>query len=244
MAPRGFDAAKLTAHRIEQARAGWSLLRGCPNTAAIDRLGFLDALSLADAVSLARQLSDEVPGPLAAAYVHHHQEDRPKSIGRIPVKILAGVQQDAAVGGIAGWAKMMGMTEGQMLPPAPHASTFDDLVPVRPPRLRKLVTSMCAGLLGASETKVSSEMSRYAGSLGPARVTVLVTYPASGGRFSGRQMDYRLQVQKPEFEGPTQPLAYEDCLRLPSNWDFITEQNAERSVQHLAELIRTCVDLT
>lgn len=257
-----FDARKLLAHRIEQAEARWPLLRGCPSAAVIDRLTFLDSLTPDDALLLAHQMSElearqqahppeteeerragVAQFPLLESYLEHYLANRPKVIGRIPVKILAGVQKDTAVGGIEGWAKMTGLTEAQLVLPAPHASSIEDLVPVKPARLRKLVAALCAGLLGAKEEKLGSDFSRFTGAIGVTKVSVTATFAQSGGRPAARQLDYTVLAQRPDMERPSRQTSYESYLRLPGTWDFLTEQNAEPSIRHLGTVIQACVDL-
>ena len=45
---QGFDRTKTRAHRQEEARLGFPLLRQCPSTGAIGLVAFLDLLSASD----------------------------------------------------------------------------------------------------------------------------------------------------------------------------------------------------
>ena len=57
---RSFDIDKTRAQRLAEARAGFPLLRGCPNTAAISLCGLLDRIGQDQWSDFAGQMSDFV----------------------------------------------------------------------------------------------------------------------------------------------------------------------------------------
>jgi hypothetical protein len=251
-------------HREDEARRGWPLLRACPNTFAIVRLAFLDRLSPDDRLEFARQLSDlealeaQVPQralesndeyrerlerfPIAKAYLEDAEAGgRHSGIGKIPVKIIAGVRKDAAIGGIQGWAERNCMPSAHLIPPRPLAETLDDLVPVKPARLRKLVAGRVKEDFSADETRLSAEHVRYVGDVPGAKLALDITYARSGGR-AAHQLEYHMWVKVGEG-ARIGPLGYESVWRTPSRWDYITESNAEACVDHLCGLIRCCIAL-
>lgn len=53
-----FDLGKTRAHRLKEAEAGFSLLRGRPSTDAIARIAFLDGLGGRERIAFPNQLSN------------------------------------------------------------------------------------------------------------------------------------------------------------------------------------------
>ena len=122
-----FDPGKRRAHRRAEAEAGFPLLRGCPNTAAIALVNYLDTLSPADQVAYGEQLSslEEAQAanppktnnefldlvrarPLLARHMGPSlnlvpPEAKAIDIRVVPVKLLSAVLKDN--GGLEGWAK-------------------------------------------------------------------------------------------------------------------------------------------
>lgn len=258
---RGFDPDRAAAHRVAQAHAGWPLLRGCASTFAIRRLGYLDTLPPAAQVEVAVQMgafeADELASPPAtnaeraermAAYpaLKAYTNDLMggnayRGIGRLPVKVVAGLREDAASGGIAGWARTAGLEPALLVPPAGLAGSLDELVPVRPQRLRTLMARTLEAALGATTAKLDATTTRHVARVDGCDVVVDVVF-AAGGRPGTHQFDYWLRCRTPSG-ATTRPLRYEGVLQIAGRWDYVTEANAERSVQHLATVVRACVAL-
>lgn len=68
---------------------------------------------------------------------------------------------DDSVGGLNGWARMIGAPDMAFIPAKDHAATLEELVPVAPRRLRKLIDDALVGGFGLSAHKVSSELCSY-----------------------------------------------------------------------------------
>ena len=256
-----FCPHKLAEHRLEQARTRWPLLRGCPNTNAIRLVGYLDMLSLETQLMLVRQFSeleaieDESPSetinaqkkrlsqfPQLEAYFNDIAEGgKYRGIGKIPVKTIAGVRKDEKVGGIEGWADTVGMTAADLMPPEPHAVRLDDLVPVAPRKLRKRVARLMAEKFGAEEEKQDSETSIFKSRIGETEFFIMINYVRRGG-YKTHQFDYYLRFRS-DGASATDLFAYENILRVPGSWDYITEDNVDQSVKHLGELIVACAGL-
>lgn len=250
-----FDPAKLRAHRLKEAEAGFPLLRGAPNTDAIARLVFLDALSDSDKIAFATQLADldaaqaadanapfetllRAP-PLVEAYYAARRAPA-QGLAFMPVKLYAGVCKDTGVGGFAGFAKMVAMPPEAQTPAIAHAASLSELAPVAPKRLRKLIDEAMTSRFGATAARVSSDHTRYNAAPPGGVLTVDVMFPRGMGpswqvehRFSAKMANGRSVWMK----------SYEGVWRLTPRWDYLTEANAERSIAHFVRLIEACVDL-
>lgn len=255
-----FDIAKARAHRLAEAGSGFPLLRGCPNTAAIGRLAFLDGLSAADRIAFAGQISDladaqtanmamplEERGalmrrlPLVEAFLGAAGTRSPShGVAFLPVKLYAGVCKDTGVGGFEGWAKMVAMPEAAQAPAAAHAASRDELVPVAPRRLRKLIDDAMSARFGAKAERVSSDHTRYAAPLPGGQFTIDIRFASGMG--PAYQFDYHFGARMTNGRSVWME-SYESVWLSLSRWDYVTEVNAERSVAHLVRVVEACVEL-
>ena len=75
-----------------------------------------------------------------------------------------------------------------------------------------------------------------------SRIIVDVTFARSGG-LSIHQFEYMLKAEL--LDGARgMLLSYETVWLIPSRWDYVTETNAARSIDHFGSLIEACVKLT
>ena len=203
-----------------RAKPGWPLLRACPNTNAFRRLGFLDTLSPDEQGALAGQLAEFEAGesaappatmeerikriaafPLVKVYLEDIENAGAcRGIGKVPVKVIAGVREDKTIGGIEGWAAQMGFRPDELVPPRPHAEGLADLVPASPRNLRRLIRTMMTRKFDARETKPSSEITTYTGVVSGIAFGVDVIFARSGGH-SAHQFDYHLRFRTGEQAG-------------------------------------------
>lgn len=253
------------AHRREQAEHGFPLLRGCPNTFAISLVAYLDHLEEPQRRTFADQLSDFIdadepaPGmtveqksvllrelPLVEAFfggrLTGQLKHRRPDVRFIPVKVLAGVFRDQQVGGFEGWATMVGLDDAARAPAEAHAASLDEIVPVAPRRLRRLIKGAMADRFSATEQRLSSEHIRYDAQRPGGRVLVDILFARSRGG-SIHQLDYFFAAAMDDGRRITsQP--YEALWGCPGRWDYITEANAERSIAHFVRLTETWAGLT
>lgn len=250
-----FDFSKARTHRLKEAEAGFPLLRGCPNTDAIAKLVFLDSLGAADRIAFADQLSDLIEAqtadlnvpldthlsrlPLVAAYLAARRAPA-QGLAFMPVKTYAGVCKDTGVGGFDGFAKMVGMPEEAKAPAAAHAASRDELIPVAPRRLRKLIDDAMTTRFGAQATPVSSDHTRYRAPLPGGAFTLDAMFPRGMGPMY--QFEYRFSA-KMENGRSVWNKTYEGVWRTMSRWDYVTETNADRSIAHFVRLVETCLEL-
>src|SRR5262247_1603413 len=90
--------------------------------------------------------------------------------------------------------------------------------------------------LGAKEEKMPGGTMKYDGALDGASVKVRVDYAARNA-----QMIYSVSI--PERKVTLIGSGYEHFFGIDGGWDYITEENAERSVGLLPELLRRVVAL-
>lgn len=261
---QGFDPMKVRAHRRAQAEAGFPLLRGCAGTQAIALVNYLDGASDAERVVFTDQFSefdhaessDGALTPAALAELlgrypllaQHYGAflggstpvARAPDVRRLPVKVLAGVMKDAQVGGLDGWMKLVGLSDdpAARAPPAAHAPSLEEIVPVAPQRLRKLIGDAMRQSFAAQDRRITSDHTQYAASIPGGNIKVDVLFARGSG--ATEQFNYHLGAdvagRPPVWMG-----SYEGLWRLPSRWNYVTEANADRSIAHLVRLIEACV---
>lgn len=262
----GFARPALRAHRRRQAELGYPLVRACPTTEAVkfslylDGLGEGDRLAYADQLSdLEDQLADQPPAsnadihavirslPLVCGFLAPRMgmvdpEPRPIDLRVTPVKVLARVLAESPSGGLDGLAatlRLSGAAEARA--PAPViAASLEEVVPVEPRRLRKLLDAAMDRAFAARPERVGKDSVRYTFPRPEGAVRVDVDFAAPGRLL--HQFDYYVSAQ---FEGRPKVwmTPYESVWRLASRWDGVTRANAERSAAHLAQLVAACIDL-
>ena len=260
----GFALPDLRDHRRRAALQGFPLLRGCPTTEAIKLVLYIDGLGEADRLAFADDLSSleerlVAQPPASNAEIHDVIRGFPLVAGFLgprmamvapprrgldlrvtPVKLLSTMLKDAAAGAPGGLADLSDDPAARG-PAAVVAATLDEVVPVEPRRLRRILDDTMGRAFGATGTRVDKETVRYDAALPAGSVRVDVTFAAPGRLL--HQFDYRYSAT---FQGRPKiwMSAYESVWRLASRWDCVTQLNAERSVAHLASLVAACIDLT
>jgi hypothetical protein len=244
------DQARLIReHRRQEAEDGFPLLDGCPSTFVLRRLLALEALTGAERVAWADQLSDlaeaqdEAPLSLAA---------REDLVARLPlvariekagqtgpdlrtqsVKSLARLA--AEPGGIAGFVQLHNLPPAAAMPPAPHIPGFEAAVPAPPAQLRKAMLAAVQAKFGGERRKISSEMEQLVAPVPRGRMVVNLGFSGKGAGALTRQMDYSPCA---DLDGARLvPTSYEGLWLLPAQWDLISVGNLEAAAAHLACVI-------
>ncbi len=259
------DPTKSREHRRQQAERRFPLLRGSPNTAAIALVGFLDRLSDSEQLSFADQISDLAdsqqanPGitaekrlalvqslPLVARHFGRYfglSAPVPSiDVRLVPVKVLAGVLKDDVTGGFDGWAKLVKLSEEPeaRAPPVAHASSLQEIVPIDPGRLRKLIGDAMKNRFGADNKRLNPEHSQFTAKTPESTIKIDVIFARGGG--SRHQFSYQVSATIGE-RPPIAMASYEGVWLTSPQWDYVTETNADRSVAHLIRQIETCLEL-
>lgn len=229
----------------EEQRAGFARLKRVPDTRVI---GFLDdfaALSPSDQSVLAAMLADwssyklsgdPIPPSVAEQFTRatcfRHLAEGLRYTG---VNLLAGLAKDERNGGLAGWLQKTGITGLAAQPSENLVREIGDLVPVKIPTLRRLVKSAFAQLFAPTARDIDSETWFYEGVLGQSSLKVVIRY---SGRMGRPQLAYQVQVQCKERALMAPDLCFESVLGVGfGRWDYLTPDNAERSVDLLGELV-------
>jgi hypothetical protein len=262
-----FDQQKVRAHLRQQAGAGLPLLRGCPSTASIASIDWIDRLSSGDRLDFAEQLSEVSLAqasnltmtneahdalfarfPLAGDFILAKRfgssgtERRTVDVRRIPVKLLSSILKDERSGGFAGFANtvlLSDMPEARA-PASAHAASFAEIVPVAPRRLRRLIGDILKQRFDATSERINAEHTRFSAQVPGGAVLIDVLFARGGGashqfvyNFGAKMLDGRNVWMK----------SYEGIWKTASRWDYVTESNAERCVEHFADLIERCIEL-
>jgi hypothetical protein len=246
-----FNPVVLHAHRRAQSAERWPLLRSCPSTFAVRLVRYLDSLSdlQIDALLDQWEAHDALPRvehksmtdaetalkqfPAIEAYNAAITEPG-RSIMTVPIKTAAGSLADIG-GNLDDWAKMFQIEpEGIRLDP-PLVQNLEDLVPVVPATLRKVLAEAARLGFAAEAQKISSEETWYVGRIENWDVAIDVRFASNKGLSGGKQIDYNLWV-KPLGGKRLFVQGYETIWKLPTQWNYLTVENAERSVKHLVQL--------
>ncbi len=252
-------SALLRTEFSREAATGFSKLRRIPSTQVIRFMDYFTGLAPAEMEALLEALAHfnsaaffpELAGTDIAERQQHPvfgtfmQAMAFQGFGGgyryTPVKLLAGIAKDATVGGIEGWIKQMGFTGLALEPREDLLPNLDCLNPIPPAKLRKLIDSALTNLFDAQKTKIGSELLRYAGVLGTTRIKVDLIF-APRGLVRPRQLQYLMRIL-PVGDFTWSYATYEGLWSLPANWDYLTEENAPRSIELLAELVTYLTDL-
>jgi hypothetical protein len=247
--------AALRAHRHEEAERGFPLLWGCPSTFVLRRLTRLDALSEAERLGYADELSELAE---AQASTPLSQADREALLLRLPlvariegalptrpdlrfqtVKTLARLA--AEPGGIEGFIRLHDLPLEAARPPAPHVGSFEAAIPVPPGQLRKAVLTALEARFGGKAQKISAEQEQLVAPLPRGRMVLNLGFAGKGAGAMSRQLDYSLWA---DLDGRRMtPTSYEAIWLLPAQWDLLTPTNLAAAVQHLLRVIEARLTL-
>jgi hypothetical protein len=247
------DQDLVWAHRRDEAAEGWPLLRSCPNTSAVHLVRYLDSLSKAEIGALLDQWEthdalpkvdyptiDEAKAALQrfpAIVAYSTAVTQPgRSIMTVPIKTVAACLADIG-GTLEDWARMFHLEpEGILLRP-PLVQDLADLVPAPPRVLRKVLEGAAKLGFDARAERVDAEQSWYISKINGWDVALDVHFVSNKGWKKSHQFDYGLWVKSPAGNR-VRLNGYESLWKIPSTWNFITVENADRSAAHLMRLVR------
>lgn len=151
------------------------------------------------------------------------------------VTLLAGLAKTRQYGSLAGWLTAQGVTGLAAQPPEPLATCLADLNPISIPTLRRLVQKAFAARFAAESKDIGSESWRYRGQFHETALSVEIRY---SGRMGRPQLQYRVQVDNPNVRCRLVGVTFEQVLGVGFGWwDYLTVENAERSVTLLCDLV-------
>ncbi len=109
------------------------------------------------------------------------------------------------------------------------------MIPAKIPTLRRMVASAFARQFGAIAKDIGSEMWTYEGQVEGTPLKVLIRY---SGRMMRPQLAYEVQILHTKWPWTAKFLCYESLWGAGFGyWNYLTQENAERSVNLLCELV-------
>lgn len=229
----------------QEQRTGFARLKQVPDTRVIRFLDVFATLSPASQSDLAAVLAlwssyKFLEEPIPPAIVEQFTRDTTfgglaEGLRYTGVNLLAGLAKDESHGGLAGWLQRTGITGLAARPPENLVGDTGDLVPVKIPTLRRLVRTEFAQRFALNARDIGSETWFYEGRLGEFSLKVVIRYSGKMGR---PQLDYQVQVKWKDRALSAPNLCFESVLGVGfGRWDYVTQDNAERSVKLLGELV-------
>ena len=150
----------------------------------------------------------------------------------VDVKSLCMVARTRELGGLDGWIESRGFSGLALQPREDLLPDLRYLQPPKPAALRKLVDAAFQKLFAAQRSGTGGGNWRYTGSLAEDRLTVWLDL---GSQVS--QLRYGVTVENPAHTIRVVRVAYESLWLHHLGWDYLTEENAARSVDLLAEQV-------
>jgi hypothetical protein len=239
----------LRAEFVAEQNADFARLRRIPDTHVIRFVDVFTALpptEQADVTDLLAHwssytfLGQQIPPPLVERFERFSQLTRRKGFAEglryTGVNLLAGLARShTARGGLSGWLQSQGVTGLAARPPELLASGIEDLTPVKIPTLRRMVQRAFRMRFATDTQDLGSEMWRYSGKFEETAIVVEIRY---SGRMGRPQLDYSVTVQPPNVGWTLHRITFESIFGVGSGWwDYLTAENAERSVALLCDLI-------
>jgi hypothetical protein len=253
-------AALIRAMQQEEAAAGFPTLRQIPSTGIVKLLDYFDALSI-DECAAQMEAQARVaalmffPAPLiAAAYeqlrttdpalLHRAQamQAPPFSYGLRYLDLRmhrAAMNDPESVQQLARTRATLDFVPRDDLPEALVGQTeIRDIVTAKAPLLRKLLNPMLRDRLGARPSKRPGGELIYGGTVGSVPLRVAIIFSNMYG-----QMHYAVSWSMRERNLVVFRLSYENLFGANTGWDYLTEDNAPRSIDLLDRLLQSLARL-
>lgn len=228
----------------EQA-SGFLRLKRVPDTKVIRFLDHFDSLESPQQSSLVEILVDwsshkflATPPP-NPAYEQFTKATTFPGAGRgfrySGVNLLAGLAKEMEHGELIEFFRKQNLTDLALVPAEGLARNHTDLIPIKPTALRRRVNAALDKLFSPQVTDIGSETWRYEGKLEGSDLKLYIQYSGRKGR---PQLSYNAEVRSLERVIAPPGLCFESVLGVGfGHWDYLTVENAERSVELLAELV-------
>jgi hypothetical protein len=247
-------AALIRAEQQEEAVQGFPTLRQIPSTGIIKLLDYFDTLSddeRAAQIEFQARLAALMffPAPLIAAAHEQLRTMEPSALRRAEAMRApsfayglryqglrmhrAVINDPESMRQLARTRATLDFTPCDGLPAELVGSTpIRDIVTAKAPLLRKLLNRMLHARLGARPDKRTGGELVYQGALGavPLRVSIIFSNLYA-------QMVYGVTWSMRERNLLGQRLSYEILWGMNTGWDYLTEENAPRSIDLLDRLL-------
>lgn len=150
----------------------------------------------------------------------------------VDVRSLSMVARIEEFGGLDGWIKTRGFSGLAVQPREDLLPDLRHLQPVKPTALRKLVDAAFQKLFAARKSRSAGGHWQYTGSLGENPLTLWLDFGSQLG-----QLRYGVTVDNPAHTIKVVRVSYESLWLHHLGWDYLTEENAGRSIDFLAEQV-------
>lgn len=235
----------LRAELSTEVEAGFPRLRRVPQTKIIQFLDYFEALSPGERSELLGELAARAairlrpgsassfpPAPAFDRYWSTITSQGPFSGGLRYCDVKSLVMVPRIFGGLEGWIETTQrpwVSERALQPREDLLPGLGSLVPARAPELRKRVKSaLLEKGFKAEATKGAEQVYVH-----PSGIPVHVDFGSRMGQLCYGVGDVRSQGM----------LSYELLWGQPGGWDYLTEENAARSIEQLPELIEAVARL-
>jgi hypothetical protein len=152
-----------------------------------------------------------------------------------PIKLLAGVAKDSAIGGLPGWCRTLGFSGQSLIPPESLLAGVESIVPVKTASLRRRLEAALIPLAAPKVRKMGEGMWNYRGMLDGCAISLTTIY---GQRLCDPDLQYTVVIERGGWL-TSNLTCYEALLGVGNGaWDYLTEENVDRSVVLLCELLQ------
>ncbi|HEY2787075.1 MAG TPA: hypothetical protein VGJ05_19090 [Fimbriiglobus sp.] len=235
----------LRAEFAAEERAGFPRLSRIPDTRVVKFLDHYASLPSDQKQELAAILADWssykfISEPLPQSTYERFAQataypNRVEGIRYSNVKLLAGLAKDYGSRGLAGWFQSRGVGRLALKPPDNLLPSIAELVPIRIPKLRKLVHAAMADAFSPVATDIGSGFWRYDGKMSGTPIRLQIRFC---GKMITPQLRYDVSVYSPGCTISAPSVCFESVLGVGyGTWDYLTEENAPRSIALLCELL-------
>jgi hypothetical protein len=244
--------ALLQAELAAEVAAGFPRLQRLPITDIIWFLDYFDGLAAEERTALLDALTRN-----AALFFFRPPDARAPEVAPALARCRDAKQRAGGKGGTRYTdVKMLCMDKSMREPAYYHESWRQnftalhfqpraDLLPdlshlkaAKAPLLRKLVQAALTGRFPLQKEKQPGGTSKYVGPYGDGELTVRVDL---GSRLG--QLRYDVSLKNAAFKLPAAFLSYEGLWDAHLGWDYLTEENAARSVEFFAEQVAYLANL-
>jgi hypothetical protein len=228
-----------------EAASGFPRLRRIPHTDVIWFLDYFDGLTEAEREALLGGLAEsaaavfalppsmtfQVPAALARMCEERNRPGAKGGTRYTDTKQLTVIPALREPGGYhESWREHLTALHFQPRPDL--VPDLADLKAAKAPLVRKLVTAALRDSLGLRKEKLPRGVSTYTGKFGDGELTVDVEFESML-----HQLGYLVRYKTAGSRPLILLLCYERLWGTTSRWDYLTEENAPRSIAFLAEQI-------
>jgi hypothetical protein len=229
----------------EEQCGGFLRLKRVPDTHVIRFLDHFTSLNAVEQSELKSVLAEWSSYRLEGSAIPIPISDKFSRVTAIPglgsgvrytdVNLLAGLANNTGYQGLEGFFRQQGVVGSAMQLPDDLVRQPEDLVPVEIPALQQLVLRKFTRLFGPETKELDDGIWWYTGTLANSMLRVQIRYSAKMGV---PQLKYQVEVQGDGLMIAAPNVCFESILGAGfGRWDYLTEENAERSVDLLCELV-------